>query len=289
MSPLVTLFLLLSYTLSIYSKECIFLHGSGQKLFSQATTADKTYWGSVHNATTQCTSHVFIHANTNDYLFDDLALTSYYCKTAVAGSLALTYPLAEAWRMTGNSTVIKNKIVFSHSMGNNILAAAIKNQVCDFDLTSSTWYEVSGPMMGSKAADFLEKVCLSDITDPLYWLGSELGVCVGKNETLSDFGLRIEYSGLAGLADIMKSRISGALCGTSAFGMLTSYSVPLDALSSLVHFGEINDGMVPFSSCSVGEQHSTDYHDAFFQGPYNHADSTCRNGGVPCKWYSQRT
>jgi len=183
--------------------------------------------------------------------------------------------------------LIVDKIVFSHSMSNNILASAIKYGYCDFDSTSS-WYDVSGPLHGSQASNFLENIC--QINDSvLQWVVDDFGLCNDHNETASNWELRPSYPGLVGLSDIMTKRIKGALCGNSAFGMLTEYSVPLWTLAELVQYNETNDGLVPLSSCAITGEFSSSPLDPFYLGAFNHADTTCRNGGDPCQWYAHRT
>jgi hypothetical protein len=58
-----------------------------------------------------------------------------------------------------NEKVIKNKILFVHSMGNLILSAAIKNNFCDIDVNSTAWYMLQGPILGSEAAKYLINIC----------------------------------------------------------------------------------------------------------------------------------
>ena len=57
------------------------------------------------------------------------------------------------------SEVVKNVIIYAHSMGNLILAAAIKNGVCSLDKESVSWYDLMGPLRGSPAANMLDTVC----------------------------------------------------------------------------------------------------------------------------------
>jgi len=170
--------------------------------------------------------------------------------------------------------------------GNNVLASAIRNNYCDFD-ASSTWYEVSGPLNGSKAASFLENICEINNT-LLQWLVADFHLCNGSHDTAPNWELRPTYPGLMGLSEIMITRISGAMCGTSAFGIFSEYSLPLLALSELVNYNENNDGMVPISSCAFTGRFTANYSDDFYLGPFNHADTTCRNGGDPCNWFANR-
>jgi len=258
-------------------KECVFLHGSGVGTTAAPAPTFVDYWGNVHMYVTQCDSSIFIIQNTITRTFNDPDLMSAYCDLAVSGSTGKDPKSLNA--------TISNKIVFTHSMGNDILAAAIQHGLCDFD-SSSSWYEVSGPMHGSKAANVVDTICLSD-DEPLIWLSDELGYCTGNTESPAYFSLRPSYPAIAGIASVMASRIKGAFCGISAFGQSSRYSVPLQALSDIVQYGEPNDGMVGLSSCDIVGTFGTSIKDSdFYQGPYNHADATCRNGGPPCLWYT---
>lgn len=61
------------------------------------------------------------------------------------------------WNNTG--TVIRDKIIFTHSMGTLILAAGIQNGICSIDKDTVSWYDVMGPLRGSKASLFLKEIC----------------------------------------------------------------------------------------------------------------------------------
>jgi len=276
----VPLVLLLLASVVVNAKDCVFLHGTGVTSAGPPTSTFPEYWGEVQTYTTQCDSNIFNHADTVDYAFDSQVLMQSYCSVCTDG-------------FTSNKTesgvsLIQNKIIFTHSMGNDILAAAIKNGYCDFDLSSSTWYEVSGPMHGSKATLFLEQICAGNASAVLIWLAKELNYCVNGHMSPAHQSLVPSYPGLNGLSQIIAARISGAMCGIDPFGLFSKYSIPMEALSDLVKYGEPDDGMVGISSCDVIGSFGSSYTDPFFAGKLNHADATCRNGGVPCNWYGAR-
>lgn len=54
------------------------------------------------------------------------------------------------------------------------------------------------------------------------------------------------------------------MCGTSPFGLVSEYSIPLEALSKLAEFPGTNDGMVGLTSCQVHSL-SGSYKDAFYE------------------------
>lgn len=85
--------------------------------------------------------------DTTTRAFDDPAVMEAYCGLASEG--------------TGTVT---DSIVFSHSYGNAAFAAAIQHGYCDIDKNSSSWYEVSGPLRGSKAADWAGYICSHNST-----------------------------------------------------------------------------------------------------------------------------
>ena len=87
------------------------------------------------------------------------------------------------------------------------------------------------------------------------------------------------------------------MCGTDPFGLVSEYSLPLEALSKLAWTdGEVDDGMVGLPSCQVHAL-SPSYKDAYYQAAINHVDATGRNGNgdfddatrQPVQWYSLRT
>jgi len=272
-------------------KDCVFLHGSGQKAYSPPTTTFTDYWGKVHEYSTQCATTVFVHADTLNSFFDDPKLMQTYADITVAGSLALKYPMQVALRAAG-PRIIRNKIVFAHSLGNLVLAAAIKKGLIEFDPATSTWYDISGPSYGSPVADFLGyAICENNSTNAtqVKWIAGEFGMCSGNNVSASYFSLKLNYPGLYGIPQIIQKYRTGVFCGNSAWGMLSRYSIPLQLVSALVPFGEDNDGLVGMSACTINTTVlGVNPIDLNYVGKFNHADVTCRNGGDPCKWYSYR-
>jgi len=265
------------------AKDCVFLHGTGVHTTTGPVTTFPAYWGSVESYTTQCASSIFIHQDTVTRPFNDPALMQAYCSLAVNGATG------KHKIVKGLNATINNKIVFTHSYGNNVMAAAIKHGYCDFGSTSS-WYEVSGPLYGSKAAYFLDQVCIGNASSILRWLADELGYCIGSTEAPAYVSLQPTNPDLNGLAGIVRARIKGAFCGDSSFGLPTKYALALTALADLVQYGQPNDGMVPISSCDVtGNSYGSSPQNSWYMAGYNHADATCRNGGTPCTWYSYRT
>ncbi len=188
-------------------------------------------------------------------------------------------------------------------MGNNILGAALRDGVCQMDNSTSTWYLSAPPARGSKAANLVETICDSQswLDGPIRDIATLFHYCQNDEPgpaNLAYVSLQTTDPGLVGLADVMAAYASGVMCGTSAFGLVSKYSVGLEALSDLVNYGEPNDGMVAQSSCTLaqGMPFGSDPTDPFYYAAINHADATGRDGNgdfgsdrQPLKWYSNRT
>jgi len=269
------------------AKHCVFLHGAGILDEGPPTNTYPEYWGKINSFTPQCDDWIFNHADTVTNAFDNSTLMQSYCDVAT--------------NSTGGS-IIKDSIVFTHSMGNVILAAAIRGGLCSLD-SSSTWYLAAPPTTGSKASDLVEDICNSTnwLDGPIRDIATLLHFCVNDqpgDANLAYVSLQTDYPALQGLPEIMTAHANGAICGNSPFGLVSIYSLGLEALSVLVDYGEPSDGMVPMSSCQAGldpNQFGDDANSNFYLAAVNHADSTCRDGnGVfgadrqPCAWFGAR-
>nr|CAG4717003.1 unnamed protein product [Naegleria fowleri] len=176
------------------------------------------------------------------------------------------------------SEVVKNVIIYAHSMGNLILAAAIKNGVCSLDKESVSWYDLMGPLRGSPAANMLDTVCAQDDWNVKRILAAKGGYCMSDSMKMYPTyeSLHTNYSGLSDIQKVAKEYITGQMCGTSSYGLNSMYSAPLELLSKLVNYGELNDGLVPYSSCVVDKDapFSESYEDTFYRTAANHVDGT---------------
>lgn len=293
--------------------DCIFLHGGGVTASGPPTTSFPAYWGDLHEHTPQCRTRTFNHANTTGTDFTDPALMRSYCAAAGAPS-------------TPNSTAIptvRNKLVFTHSMGNLVLARALQTGVCALEANSSAWYLSGAPLRGTAAAVKLIDICghPTVVQKPLRFVFEELGLCEGRNVSAEFYSYRPDNPALVGLAEVANRSASGAMCGTSAFGIVSKYSAALDAVAALVRFGEPNDGLVGFSSCAAGgwpapraggtttSTTASDLHRSVVDGeddakddadelpdwyaaPMNHADNSGRDGdgkkALPVSWFGTR-
>jgi len=276
----------------VSAKRCVFLHGAGQDPSTvgppTATDTDK-YWGGddiMKYLPSSCTETVFNHDDTVTLRFDSDTLMDNYCNVASDGSGTIT-----------------DSIVFTHSMGNNIFAAALRAGRCKIDHSTSDWYSASSPGAGSKAANWVDHICANNATngEALRELADLLHYCQKDDPRLPNeayVSLKTSYPGLEGLKETLKQETSGAMCGTSDWGLTSKYSILFEALSKLVGYGEDNDGMVGIDSCLLDGVTYGDSPDSdFYQASINHADGTCRDGNgdfgnskrQPCEWFKART
>mmetsp|Transcript_13208 Transcript_13208/g.46211 ORF Transcript_13208/g.46211 Transcript_13208/m.46211 type:complete len:303 (-) Transcript_13208:137-1045(-) len=271
---------------------CVFLHGAGESDVGEPTDTDTgKYWGnSVTSmqdnwAPAACTSFVFNHDDTRTQRMDSANLKQRYCDAA-----------------SGGTGTISDAIVFTHSMGNNILAAALRDGNCKIDHSSAVWYAASAPARGSKAANFAQHLCANNSTESeaLRKAAELLHYCDPSDPhqaSVAYQSLETTYPGMAGIAETMAREVGGAMCGDSDWGLTSEYSALFEALAALVKYGEANDGMVGIASCKLdGKTYSSDYTSDFYEASINHADGTCRDGNgdfgkstrQPCKWFKSR-
>ena len=255
---------------------CVFLHGAGEKEVAPPQKTFTKYWGNVQDYATQCGDVWFIKRDTKNNGWDTDELQRDYCATALLGS-------------SNNSNIIQNTVVFTHSMGNLILAAAIKKGYCEFDLKTSEWYTIGAPFNGSKVSTKVISIC-SDYyynTFPLnlksiYGLIATLGgYCIKGTPNTFDSYITCEegYCAKDGtcihdLYDIVEPRDVGRMCGDSPIGLITHYSFLLEIVHLMTEYGAPSDGFVPFPSCKMLESKefsdngpSTDW----YQSYANHA------------------
>jgi len=267
---------------------CIFLHGVGQEVTLPVVDEWTEYWGQVHLYTPQCRVRKFIRQESKNRGWDDPDLQREFCKLALVDQ-------------DPSDKLIKNKLLFVHSMGNMVLASAIKNGICEIDKKTSSWYNIQGPIAGSKAASWLDTICKENgkLNWPYKFIAEMGGYCVpGQSVSYKAYQtLDPKYPGLSDLAPIAKQRVDGMLCGSSSYGLQTRYGIALYALSLMVGYGEENDGMVGFSSCNLGmkDQFKSDFTHSHYLSTVNHADGTSRNGegwwGLdrkPLSWFGSR-
>ncbi|KAL0491601.1 hypothetical protein AKO1_000164 [Acrasis kona] len=283
------------------TKRCVFLHGVGQFLIRKGPVSSEftRYWGDIQKYTPQCSERFFIREETKTRGWNDVELQRTYCDVAL-----------------GNSTdmIIRDTILFVHSMGNLILSAAIKNGYCDVDKNTTSWYQIMGPFAGTKAVTVLEDICEAAYSGQwpvtkakLYrYIADYGGYCVPYTNHMHPayFSLvphyctSISQECIDDLFTIAAERIKGSMCGVSPMGITSVLSPALKILSQIVGYSEYSDGLVPISSCTrtgSGKVFSYDYRNNWYLASVNHADGTCRYGdsyfGVsssPCSYYKNK-
>lgn len=240
---------------------------------SEPTPTDTgNYWGGQKNIerfTPYCKSYTFVHQDTVDRGYDDPTLTREYC-VAAAGS-------------TMNTTrIVENTLIFGHSMGNLIFAEALRTGVCSLG-NSSKWFTISPLWRGSKAADWVGNICDGKIGKSIMRkMATSWGYCNGTGVNEGYRSIRTDSPGLSNgvIEKVGLKWASGGICGDSAYGLNSVYSLQLFTLATLVNFGEENDGMVAFSECQLpGKTYEKKNCSATWYNPsINHVDSTMRNG-----------
>jgi len=270
---------------TLEQKRCVFIHGSGNLKEGPVTDSFEKYWGNIHEFTPQCSSWEFNHEDTVTNLFDDPILMQKICDFTVG---------------SGNDSSITNTIVFSHSMGGLIFANALRDGLCKMG-PGSSWYDASAPFRGTKGADFVDRLCenRSVFAKPIQWLAEKMHYCTDdKKPNNAYLSMKTDYPAIKGLADFAAKHVNGTMCGDSAVGLYSKYSIAFEALDAVVEYGEPNDGMVPVSSCILEDmdKYKKDYKSDYYIAEVNHADSTCRDGNGdfdknerdPCSWFSYR-
>ncbi|KAL0491158.1 developmentally-regulated protein [Acrasis kona] len=268
------------------TKDCVFIHGAG--VYGNGSIEEGSfygYWGNVHLYTPQCKNRYYFNADTIQNGWDSESLQKLACDTIL-------------YKSDSKDKVARDRVIFSHSMGNLILGAAIHKGLCDIDVSTTSWYSIMAPWRGSQAANWVGQVCsVSGLTNYLLRKGaSALGYCdKGMKPCHAYETLIVDNPALLVVAETAKSRVKGLMCGVAPWGLTTTYSPLLRSLSSVVGFPDDNDGMVGISSCNVNKYDFTnDPHSKYYATYTNHADGTCRNGngwmrsGEPCNFYTDK-
>ncbi|XP_021339428.1 uncharacterized protein LOC110440601 [Mizuhopecten yessoensis] len=259
---------------------CLFVHGAGNNASGNDVLPDfSEYWGDVRNYTSNCASHKFLVYNSRDNGWDEDQIHQHFCDVAAT-----------------NGT-ITNTVIFSHSMGNLVVGAALHRQRCTFNQATSHWFSVQGTWTGTVEANTLSNICRHPtwLQSPIRALLRAYGYCKPTENTESDVytTLNTDYAsptgiGFDNLTDVGRRYVTGVMCGNSSIGLTTDYteSVGMFLLQYYSNLAVPNDGMVTLDSCKLkDEQFKFRSSNPYYIGYINHADGTCRNGGDPCSWY----
>ncbi|XP_021339457.1 uncharacterized protein LOC110440621 [Mizuhopecten yessoensis] len=259
---------------------CLFVHGAGENANGNDVKPDLThYWGDIKSQTSDCASHKFLVYNSRDNGWDEDQIHQHFCNVAATNG------------------IITDTVIFSHSMGNLVIAAALHRQKCTFNQVTSRWYSVQGPWTGSVVANTLSKICRNPTLHQILIrrILRAQGYCKPtedrefdvyttlKTDYISPTGIRYHH-----LIQIGKKFVSGVMCGTSNWGLAKHYteSFALKMMQFYSNLEKPNDGMVALESCKLkDDQFEARSSERYYKDKFNHADGTCRNGGCPCKWY----
>jgi len=260
-----------------HREDCVFLHGAGAADTRPPTPTDQAYWGAVHEWTPQCKSRRFLHVNTLDAGWESRALQQQVCELLGAR--------APSWR-------VADVLIFAHSMGNLVLAAAFENGVCSL-APSAAWFGAAAPWRGSKAAETLPDICAGKLTSYVRDFARRRLMCEGHGGGPSPgyWSVRTSNPALRRVAR-WAARLNGSICGETAFGLLSWESWELEALARVVGFGEPDDGVITVRSCEPAAK-ALGASSCTYDAGVNHYDTTCRHGNgwwgsnrQPCSWYA---
>eukprot|EP00300_Choanocystis_sp_HF-7_P015734 c19153_g1_i2.p1 GENE.c19153_g1_i2~~c19153_g1_i2.p1 ORF type:complete len:242 (+),score=34.08 c19153_g1_i2:39-728(+) len=215
---------------------------------------------------------------------------------------------------------IRNTLIFSHSMGSLIIAGAIQRQLCDIDASSSRWYSVQSPALGSGTVDQISRACsLMNTVSTFRLLPQWAEMAIDAAASIFDFSVCTKVNGAWGLSQayvtlsptykgssgqnftnvvpILRSRVSGSMCGSlhtgSPFGMVL--------IAQLI--ASPSDGVVEYSVCTTpfpSAPWQRDSNSRWFEFEGNHVAGTCRQGDTikskfkpdpnskrPCSWFEK--
>jgi hypothetical protein len=268
---------------------CIFIHGAGSLVDSTTVSTSETdYWDGISEYVTQCRKTYFITTDTKRRGYYDVSLQKEVCDLLVIGE---------------PDKIARNKIVFTHSMGLLVVAAALNNGFCNLDV-STALYASQGPAYGSPLALKLIDICRDNTYRNLagfVWSDYCLDFPFSRGIPYGAYASLIRNHEMDKLTTLIRSKVNGIMCGnTASDGLSSTDGIALSILQNFNWTNEINDGMVPMSSCNaslpIGTSLVADYNNNFYVGNINHSDGTCRNGDGwfgspkrnPCSWFGKR-
>ena len=196
-------------------RRCVFLHGVGQEFNIGVVDSFTDYWGDVNDYVKDlCTDIKFLIADTKLYGWTNHTLQQQYCTAAIGKPFS-------------QQSVIVDTIIFTHSMGNLVLAGALQNGYCSLG-QNSYWFDSQGPILGSPLPYFLYQFCSFPLlpsgwkTDPESLIGS---YCQGNSiypayTTMIPASFNNGNINLNTLPSIVQKYVSGVMCGTQPWSSL---------------------------------------------------------------------
>jgi len=288
-----SILLLSSYLIQTAALHCAFIHGSGNESpLTELSLLDdyRTYWGTVRDAA-HCNSTSFTFANTVETTWFTDGLMHLACDAAVKGPASISAP--------GMPRVIQDTVVFTHSMGGLVFAAALQKGHCRLG-RSAWWASASVPWLGTLLVEGLRAYCNGTVpwSKEAQQLADVLHYCNGKNLSAAYFAMQPAFPGLHSLLEVSRRSLDASLCGTSPDGIPSAYSLLFSLVAKFIQIPPPHDGLVTLASCKAGAallaRWGTNYSSLFYIAEVNHADSTCRVGDSrhlvpgkrPCSWYA---
>lgn len=274
------------------STTCLFVHGVGvydpTVRWNTYALRDEfpSYWGdaAVH---VRCAIKKFLVFDTVMLGWDNEFLHRSLC--SAAGALG---------------GAINNTVIIAHSMGNLILAAALKTGVCSWH-ASSRWYAISPPWRGSNVANWLAFQCGNAPTPQDAWINEVLAVlkyCCQGVPCPAFRALSPQYLENKGLIEVAAPKLNGSLCGYTRDGESGWFmNQGLELIATRSGLGLYNDGVVEYGACVINpELFQATYTSSFYAAMVNHVSATCRYGDpkwvaffperkAPCAWLAGLT
>ncbi|KAI9915343.1 hypothetical protein PsorP6_007100 [Peronosclerospora sorghi] len=137
-------------------RPCIFFHGIGNnhEMETVQSTPENTRhrMGNMNDHAPCCSTVKYAVLDTLTHSWTTDVLQQKFCDRALSVS-----PSSDQ-----DQGLIGNTILVTHSMANLVMAMALSTGKCRF-AQDSTWVAISGPMMGSMAADMAQSICHHDV------------------------------------------------------------------------------------------------------------------------------
>lgn len=244
---------------------CAFVHGLGRNGTFSVRRSLPQYWGWTRVMVKQhCHYQSYMDANTLVNPWSSPRLHNVACATLL--------------RHRNNGTRV---VVFTHSMGNLIFASALKTGVCSLRRTDA-WVVMGAPWRGLTEKNMAR----------LSWICRHIGhaTCDARTGLVgaSLRSLATGTPGLTSLATVAAKQATAHLCGSSAIGVISRFTLPLLAFGVIVlqHPISGSDGMVLTHDC-LAPASGVQVPVPTYVLPLNHADTAGRTLSLGLyRWYT---
>lgn len=242
---------------------CAFVHGLGRNGTFRVRHGLPRYWGWT-GAMVQpyCNHQSYMDANTIVHPWSSPRLHDVACATLK--------------KHQNNATRV---VVFTHSMGNLIFAAAMQSGKCFLRRHTDAWVVMGAPWHGLTRENMAR----------IAWLCRHTGDRTCDAHTglpgPSMQSLSADTPGLLSLATVATRQAAVYLCGNLAFGVFSRFSIPLVLFGAIVLQQPVwgSDGMVLTSACLAPATR----HVRTYVVSLNHADTAGRTRAFELhSWYA---